>query len=410
MNLGFLTEDVKIHSRKLIAVTILVSSSLAWVYLIYYSFDSTFKSLTSDLFWVYVGKALFLSSIAFSAIFGSMISGKVGRRRLLWSSTTFSVIVTSALAVFPGTIFTLSSILLGISLGLCYPCFTAFLADSTVIEERARVSGLIFLATFVMLMLAANAVELFNFGLIGIVLLSIFLRSTSYLALILDPCDRERGKEKSWRAVLAHKDFAYYLFPWLMFNIASGLISFVWTGLPPEPGYAWAQAIGEPLHFLGAGVFGFLAGFIADRVGRKQPIIIGMVMLGVSFAFLGLATSPLSVLVYLTISGVAWGFLMVVYLSVPGDLANHSPKEKFYALGIIIPLIIYIGLPGVSEFLNIGVPANTLSSVLSIILFLSIIPVLRAKETLPETKKHAREVREYLDDKVRKYGKKSEKP
>jgi MFS family permease len=396
MNLGFLTEDVKIHSRKLFAVTILVSSSLAWVYLIYFSFDSTFKSLTSDPFWVYAGKALFLSFIAFSAIFSSMISGKVSRRRLLWSSTTLGVVVTASLAVFPSTIFTFSSVLLGISLGLCYPCFTAFLADCTVVEERARVSGLIFLATFVTLMLASTVVELFSLGLIGVVLLGIFLRSTSYLALILDPCDRESGKEKSWRAVLAHKDFSFYLFPWLMFNIASGLISFVWTWLPKTPDYAWATAIGGPLHFLGAGVFGFTAGFIADRLGRKQPIIIGMVMLGVSFAFLGLATSSLSVLVYYVISGIAWGFLMVAYLAVPGDLALPGSREKFYALGIIIPIIIYMGIPAISEFLNIGVPANAFSSVLSIIIFVSVIPVLRASETLPESIIRERKLKEHV--------------
>jgi MFS family permease len=410
MNLGFLTKDVKIQSRKLFAVTTLASGSLAWVYLIYFSFDSTFKSITTDLFWVYVAKTLFLSFGALSAIFGSVISGKVDRRRLLWLSTTLGVVATAALAVFPGTIFSmLIFALIGISLGLVILVSWAFLADCTVVEERARVSGLIFLETFVMVIFSLALVEIFSLGLIGVVLLGILLKSTSYIALFLDPCDRESGKEKSWRAILAHRDFTFYLFPWLMFNIASGLTSFVWTGLPPEPGYEWAQTVGNPLHILGAGVFGFMGGFMADRLGRKLPIIIGMVMLGVSFAWLGIATSPLSVLVYLTLSGIAWGFLMVVYLSIPGDLAIHGSKEKFYALGIVIPIIIYMGIPAVSEFLNIGLPANALSSVLSIILFLSVIPIFRAKETLPEHKMRAREISEYLDDKARKFGKNSKR-
>jgi MFS family permease len=410
MNLGFLTRDIKIQSKKLFVVSTLAAGNLAWLYLIYFSFDSVFKSLTSDLLWVYIGKALFLSLGAFSALFGSAISGKVSRRKLLWSSTTLGVVATAALAVFPGTVFSLISFaLMGISLGFLILISWVFLADCTVVEERARVAGLIFLETFILVFFAFIVVEFLGLGLIGIVLLGVFLKATSYIPLFLDPCERKSKKEKSWRAILTHKDFVYYLFPWLMFNIASGLTAFMWTGLPPEPGYDWAQTIGNPLHILGAGVFGLMAGFIADRVGRKQPIVIGMVMLGVSFAWLGLAISPLSVLVYLTISGVAWGFLMVVYLSVPGDLANQGPKEKFYALGIIIPALIYMGIPAVSEFLNIAVPANSLSSVLSIILFLSIIPVLRAKETLSETKKREREMREYLEDKARKYGNKSKK-
>jgi MFS family permease len=134
-----------------------------------------------------------------------------------------------------------------------------------------------------------------------------------------------------------------------------------------------------------------------------------MVMLGVSFALLGLATSPLSVLVYYTISGIAWGFLMVVYLAVPGDLALPGSKEKFYALGITIPLIIYMGLPAISEFLNVGVPANALSSVLSIIIFVSVIPVLRAAETLPESKVRERKMREHVRE-VGKLLQKSKKP
>lgn len=48
--------------------------------------------------------------------------------------------------------------------------------------------------------------------------------------------------------------------------------------------------------------------------------------------------------------------------------------------------------------LNIDAPANSLSSVLSIILFLSVIPVLRARETLAEEKIVQRKMREHLEN------------
>jgi len=120
-------------------------------------------------------------------------------------------------------------------------------------------------------------------------------------------------------------------------------------------------------------------------------------MLGVSFAFLGLATSPLSVIVYYTISGVAWGFLIVIYLAVPGDVGFPGSREKFYALGITIPLIIYMGFSAISSLSDLSLPPNLLSPILGIILFLSIIPVLRAREVLSNKKLYERRMKEHVD-------------
>jgi hypothetical protein len=67
-------------------------------------------------------------------------------------------------------------------------------------------------------------------------------------------------------------------------------------------------------------------------------------------------------------------------------LSPIGSREKFYALGIVVPLIIYAGLGAATELLSISAPASFASSILSIIIFMSIIPVLLAEETLPETK------------------------
>jgi hypothetical protein len=85
-----------------------------------------------------------------------------------------------------------------------------------------------------------------------------------------------------------------------------------------------------------------------------------------------------------------------MYLTVPGDLSPRGSREKYYALGIVVPLIIYAGLVAASELLGISVPASSASSVLSIIIFMSIIPLLRAVETLPATKIAEREMSEHL--------------
>ena len=78
------------------------------------------------------------------------------------------------------------------------------------------------------------------------------------------------------------------------------------------------------------------------------------------------------------------------------DLAYSGSKERFYALGTMIPLVVYMGLSEAPYFLMFRVPASILSPILSIILFLSVIPVYRAAETLPRKILHERKMREHL--------------
>ncbi|MGD9131950.1 MAG: hypothetical protein PVH73_10330 [Candidatus Bathyarchaeota archaeon] len=402
MNFRFLLGDITIPLRRLLVSTVITSGTLSWFFFIDYHFTDIFLNFISDSFWIGVGRALFFGFGAFSAIVGSVISAKINRRKLLLSWITLGVFATASLAIFQGIGFVLLfGTLLGISLGLGFPSGMALLADYTNVEERARITGIVILETFVMVALAIIATSLLGLGLIGVILLCIILRSTSFFALILDSCDVKKGKEKPWMTILINRDFVFYLFPWIMFNIASGLVSFVWVDLFPDPDYDMAFIIAGPLRYANTAIFGLISGIVADRVGRKLPIIIGLVILGVSYAFLGLNTSPLSVLVYLTISGIAWGALMVVYLAVLGDLTFAGSKEKNYALGTVMPLTIYMSLNAIPRALNISAPANLLSPMLSIILFISVIPVLYATETLPQTKIRERKLKEH----VKKVGK-----
>jgi MFS family permease len=349
----------------------------------------------------FLGQTLFLSSVALFAIIGSLISEKYSRRKLLIYWITLGVLATASLWFFQGVILSLlSSALIGISFGLGFPVVQAFLSESTAIEERARVSGIVILVIFIIVVIAIAFASL-----VGLILLSVILRAIGFFALALDPFDREKGRKVSWGKIFSNKDFVFYLFPWLMFNVANGLVEFVWLRIPSN--FDWASAFGTLIHWLGTGVCAFISGVMADKIGRKQPIIIGLVMLGVSYAILGLALSPESWLFYLTFSGFAWGFIMVVYFAVPGDLAFPGSQERFYALGGVLPFILFMSFSGIAGLIGAGPPVSVLSPFLSIILFLSVIPVLRAKETLSEKEMREREIREYLDDKARKFGKNS---
>lgn len=396
-----MTEDLRISSRKFEATTLLTSGTLAWFFLLNLYIVDIFGTLTlNDPFWGYynIGQILFYGFAIFWVIIGSFIGGRVNRRKLFISWISLGTFSTILLTLFQGTIFAaISSLLLGMSLGLGLPSSMSLIADYTFVEERARVSGTIILGTFVMAFVTIAATRILNLELMMAILLFAAVRSTSFLALVADKCDgqEQRRTEKSRLPSTAYREFVFYLFPWVMFSIAAGL---AWNLIPLTSEYATAVSVGTTLRYICIAVFGLVSGVAADRFGRKQPIIIGLIILGVSFALLGFSMSPTTVLIYLTISGVAWGSFFAIFLAVPGDLSVSGSREKFYGMGYILPLAIFFSLsavPGSAIFANFS--ASSFSQILSIILFLSIIPVLRAKETLPKQKIQARKMKEHVD-------------
>jgi MFS family permease len=393
---SWLKEDVEISRRKFAAVTILMVCTLAWFLLLQIYFSSIISNVTGENYWVYIDLVLFYGFGAFSAIIGSMISEKISRRKLIGFWIMLATITTASLAFFQGTIISvLCSISLGFSLGLGFPSSESFLADHTTVKDRGRVSGIIIFGALVVMFLAMIVITFLSFDLTFIIFFLAVLRMTSFLALILDSSEREIGKQKPWLSILTYREFAFYILPWMMFNIATGLRG--WWSFPDLPEYESVIMMGGILFLVCTAFFGLISGFVADYFGRKYPIISGMILMGVSFAVLGVAVSPEILIIYDIISGIAWGFLLTIYLAIPGDLAFPLSKEKFYALGMVIPFILFLFFSAVPEFYQISISPSELSPFLSMIIFLSIIPILRAKETLPKRKLEERRMKKYVD-------------
>ena len=401
MNLGFLTDDLKISRRKFAAVTLLNSGTLAWYFLLIINISYIFSTITmNDPFWSYywIGQTLFLGSAIFWAIIGSFAAGRMNRRKLLTSWITLGTLSTILLILSQGTIFAAAaSILLGLSMGLGLPSSTALIADYTVAEERARVSGTIILGTFIMAFATIAVAGLLNLEFLGIIMLFALVRSTSFLGLVLDKCDKpeQKATEKPRLPSTAYREFAYYLFPWVMFSIAGGL---AYNLIPTTQEYAAAFVTGKTLRYVSIAVFGLASGVAADKIGRKWPIIIGLIVLGASFGLLGFfGITPTNVILYLTLSGVAWGSFFVIFLAVPGDLSVFGFREKFYGIGYMLPIAFLFGLSAIpGETILAGFSAPSFSQILSFLLFISIIPVLLAKETLDESKIEERKMKDYL--------------
>lgn len=412
MEFSYLQDKTKFHLIQIFAVSFASSGALSWFFVVTLHFDSLFQNITNNQLWIFIGLVLFYGLGALSAFIAVYIQKKVTRKNLLFWSTTLGVLSTGALAVFQGEVFAvILSILLGISFGIGFPSSAALFADRTKVDNRGKYSGILVLMTFVLISLEMIFAEGFGLGLSGIIIIIMLLRSTSYLALIKDPCDKKiEEKEISYSSIMTQKKFAYYLIPWVLFNLVSGLSNFIYPGLPQTPDYEMALGIGNLLQFLGLAAVSLISGYICDRFGRRVPVVIGVVTFGVSFAVFGIATSTESLIIQLTIHGIAWGFCMVAYFAVPGDLAElekHS-KEKFYATNTVLPFISYMATGTLPAVLGISVAANILSPILSILLFISIVPVLFVEDTLSESKKRERKLREHTE-KIVKLVEKSEK-
>jgi MFS family permease len=152
-----------------------------------------------------------------------------------------------------------------------------------------------------------------------------------------------------------------------------------------------------------AGVFALVGGLLSDILGRKRMAITGFVMLGLGYAILGIYPANLVAwYLYTAVDGISWGiFYAVFFMTVWGDLAFGASSVKYYALG---------GLPYLfSNFLGIVlepyiaevIPAYAIFSFTAFFLFLAVIPLMYAPETLPEKNIRDRELKTYVDTAIK---------
>lgn len=147
-------------------------------------------------------------------------------------------------------------------------------------------------------------------------------------------------------------------------------------------------------------VSAFLGGVICDLKGRKISGILGFMLLGVGYAFLSLLSGPypqVSQILWVSCDGVAWGFLYVTFIFVVwGDVSEGRTPEKYYLLGGMPFLLSNLISVLVMPFVKI-VPITASFSLASFFLFVAILPLLYAPETLPEKTIKDRELKNYVE-------------
>ncbi|KON33485.1 MAG: hypothetical protein AC479_04365 [miscellaneous Crenarchaeota group-6 archaeon AD8-1] len=375
------------------------SSSFAWFYVFYNDFNNLIhSSIPEESIWYNIAVLLFLSFTVISAFLGSFIAERVNRRKFLLFWIIFGILVLLPVPFIQiEEIVPFFGILIGFSFGLGFPSCQAFIAESTTPEERGRVSGTVVLISFFLAMLFFLIIPSLGLGSLTVLIALIGLKLLTLVAFLLDPIDRTKGEPRPWRFVFGSKDFNYYVLAFIMFSIAASLVNIVWGTLYLDPRYIQVTQTAQAIRFVGIGIFAITAGLLADRIGRKKPIIIGLVMLGAAYTIVGLITTPKTYFFNLVVSGFAWGMLFTLFLVIPGDLAYSGSTERYYVTGWLLPITIFIGITGLGDFIGLDIPLTLYTTILTITLFATILPILSAAETLSESKIRQRRFKDYTE-------------
>jgi MFS family permease len=148
-----------------------------------------------------------------------------------------------------------------------------------------------------------------------------------------------------------------------------------------------------------SGIFAFVGGLISDLVGRKRIIILGFVMLGIEYAVLSFFRGvAISGYVYVFLDGISWGLFSVAFFIVLwGDLAKEGVKEKYYVIGGLPYLLSGFLQVVVGQYIE-SINVSTAFSLASFFLFLAILPLIYAPETLPEKRIQERQIKKYAEE------------
>ena len=366
----------------------LVASSFVWYFAVLSVLDGLNLPLT---FWI-----VHFCGLIGSAIVGATL-GKVDRKRFLVFWITLSMIATITLPLLNESnplIAIMIGLFLGASFGFGMPACMGLFTDSIPIQNRGRASGLTILVTGI-------GIVAFSFlpieGVILVVALAIW-RMISLMAIrsVKWPIgSQDKANGKSFKRIIGQRSFVLYFVPWLMLSLVNYLpVSLMATG-----GESYANLL--LVQTVSMGVFAIVGGFLADSVGRKRVAIAGFTLLGVGTAVLGISQDqPIAVYFNAVVDGIAWGFLLVLFIvTLWGDLSYNSRSDKYYAIGVLPFFMSKLIELTIGDTLQAFTKLNAYAffSFTAFFLFIAVLPLVYAPETLPDRVMKDRDLKSYVE-------------
>ena len=385
-----------ITEKHFILIFTLLFNTLTWFYMVWITIDNFLGGLQEPSTRAIVAWTSYLVAVVVSGILGSILSNKIRPIRLFYFWVLLGVF-SSLLPIWVNETSAVSTsiitLFLGFSFGLGTPVLLASFADCTDVENRGRIAGIIFLAINISAPIFAVAVEAFDLTTVSIILA--VWRGFALILLFnlrIAPRAGETRKNLSFSSIFQDRAFVLYFVAWLLFCSVDDFEKLILSGFLPADFYSSMLLVEAVI----GSVFGLVGGWLCDFIGRKRVIIYGFVALGLAYAIITIAPVTVFWYLYFIVDGISLGMLWVAFFFVLwGDLSQHGGREKYYAIGgipyFLTPLIRVIIAPVVA------LPAYVAFSLASFFLFVAVLPLMLAPETLPEKKIDARRLKKYLE-------------
>jgi len=389
---------------------IIVVNTFSWYFPLYFFFQDVLEKSQLGEFVLFTTFSVHYIGAIVSAVIGAAIVRKFSNRNtLLYLWMLIGIMTSGMLITFDvgnEAYLLCVSFFLGFSLGLGFPSGLAYFGDHSYEENRGRLGGITFFASSISMLIIGLLVSVSPFA-VSVLFLT-FWRGIGLFLFYLIESKLERRQnmtDVSYKSILLDKFFALYLVPWVMFCLVNFFEAPIVNNFV---GADFVLLISIAEYGIG-GLSAIIAGKFADSVGRKRMVILGFILLGIGYAVLGLFSSTIvSWYLYTVLDGIAWGiFILMFYLVIWADLAGNRIKEKYYLIGVL-PFIVSGYIQVLFTPYAESIPISVAFSLASFFLFLAVLPLLYAPETLSEKEMEKKRLKKYLED-VKKVKMKHEK-
>jgi MFS family permease len=390
------------------ANVIMVATAFVWYLLAFNGLEKLLNQQSASQSDILLIIGINTGAIAISGLLGTLIVEKFKERKLflyLWLSSGIVLsFLPLTLNVTNMTHIAIISALFGAYFGIGMPATMGYHSSFTNFENRAKIGGFTFLilgATF-----AITGLVQLN-SLFEICLILAILRTISLLVFhfihtkaVKEIPPKDTAIKAKFAHIITNKSFILYFIPWGMFTLINFLTAPVQSQIYSSPD---ELSLFTSMEAVVIALVAVITGFVADKWGRKRLTIIGFIMLGIGYAIIGLFSAnatTIASMIFTVTDGIAWGIFYVLFLfTLWGDLAQSQQSDKYYFLGAFPYLSSHFMQSLLTPYLSGSTPLvlpETIFSFASVFLFVAVLPLIYAPETLPEKNMKDRELKTYI--------------